>query len=205
MFNHDNFVPTDIFKKDESGNDIYFMFGKLSKGYIVTDSNTKSRLIDLEGYKYFFFPMIKNIMALKLNFAAIIPPIMFPVIILSFFIVVVLSFSINLEEQNMWVIIFLISTPIYLCMLLIYLFKISNCLNNCETINSEEKKWVYENHIITVTKSKKNKEDIKLTKSNVYKSEKFKFKKIHVFYILMFIFLSFPFLGFVLVSIFSIE
>lgn len=51
---YDNFVPTDIFKKDKKANDVYFQWGKFGNGYIIDNQIKKDRLFDLEGYKHFF-------------------------------------------------------------------------------------------------------------------------------------------------------
>lgn len=199
MFNYDNFKPTNIFEKDRNNNDIYFMFDTLSKGYIVSDMNIKSALTNLEGYKYFLFPLFKNITLLKSGFL-FIPPILIPIMLIVFFsqILLYFAFNINLFNYTFIELLLYIILPIYLIILFLYFYKIKKTLTNCISISKEEKKWIF---------SKKN--SIKMANNTVLKiiakpsiknTLPFRFKKIHVFYTIMFLIISFP-LWFVIAAI----
>ena len=191
MFNFNNFVPTDIFKKDREGNNIYFIFGKLGKGYKVEDSKVESRLIDLEGYKYFFFPIIKNLTILKSGYSFIVPPIVIPAFVKAFLVVTVLDLTmeIGMTEKTMWSLLFFITITTYFLSLYIYLGKLKKPLKNCEVISKEDKEWIFSQDEIP-NKTFKSIELTEEERDNLNKTEKRKsiFKIYAVFLFLFFVF-----------------
>lgn len=133
------------------------MFGKLSKGQRITQSAVKSRIIDLEGYKYFFFPVVKYNSMRNGSFSSIIPPIFFPIFLLPFFVIVVISIPLKFDftMTELFGLIFACALPMYLIAITFYFSKINSALKKCETITTDEKKWIFDN-IFTDTFDDKN-------------------------------------------------
>ena len=181
LFNYDNFKPTNIFEKDKDNNDVYFMFDSLSKGYIISDIDVKSKLINLEGYKYFFFPIF-----------FFISPILIPIILTVFFLQMFLYFVVNIDFLNYTFIELLlyIAFPIYLIILFLYFYKIKTTLKNCSLISKEEKEWIFSKK--SALKLPYNNR-LKIITSSMKSIPAFKFKKIHIFYTIIFFIISFPF------------
>ena len=121
---YDSFVPNDIFKKDEDGNTIYFMWGK---GRIVNDPVKQARLVDLEGYKYFI-----------LSYKA---PIIIPIIMFAVLLSGVILFSTDFKSDMRGLVVY-ITIVFYLIVVGIYKLKIRNVIKDCKPILSEEKKRI---------------------------------------------------------------
>jgi len=130
---HD-FVPKNIFKKDRQNNDVYFQWGEYGNGYIVNDSIKRARLVDLEGYKYFFVSYKAPVFIPLLVFALIIS------VGLSFFIE---STVITFEEiliHCVWI--------LYVIILFIYFMKIRNVTRGCDKISKDEKDWIFRKEFV---------------------------------------------------------
>ena len=125
---YNNFIPINIFKKDEDGNNIYFQWGEYGKGYIVNDSQKQAKLVDLEGYKHFIFSYK--------------PPILIPIILLSVLISAGLYYltDYKLEIRDSIV---SITFLIYLIVVIFYILKIRNVLKNCKSISQKSKEQIY--------------------------------------------------------------
>jgi len=97
---HDsNFNPSSesIFTNDKSGNKIYKLF-PWSKGTIIKNAILEKKIVAIEGYKPF-------LVSYK-------PPIIIPIIIFSFIIGIVLSFT-NIIEMDIKSLIFYITIFLY--------------------------------------------------------------------------------------------
>lgn len=143
MSKYDNFARNDIFKKDSQGNSVYFMMGQLSPGIIVNDSITQNKLVDLEGYKYFFLPFHKNKNFLKSR-GLIIPPIIIPILVFTFLVLVISSIlfpelKIIETDKDFGLIMFIMGFSSYIIIGLTYLRKIQKLLKGLPLISKKEK------------------------------------------------------------------
>jgi len=127
---YDNFVPTNIFKKDRDKNDVYFQWGKFGNGYIIDDQETKEKLIDLEGYKHFF--------------VSYKPPVLLPIIIAALIVGIGISFSTD-DQDEVKGLMATITVVLYFITISIYFLKITRTLKGCKKISKDEKKWIFEN------------------------------------------------------------
>jgi len=128
MINYDDFKPTNIFKKDSKGNDI-FLF--LFNGFIISDEKKKNKLSDLMGSRYFYFSYR--------------PPMLLMSIFISFIFLLILSFFFDLSQYDNKGLFILFSFPIYLFFLLIYFLRFVFILKGCIKISKEEKDWINQN------------------------------------------------------------
>ncbi|ADG94722.1 hypothetical protein Arnit_3075 [Arcobacter nitrofigilis DSM 7299] len=196
MSKYDNFARNDIFKKDSQGNSVYFMMGQLSPGIIVNDSITQNKLVDLEGYKYFFLPFHKNKNFLKSR-GLIIPPIIIPILVFTFLVLVISSIlfpelKIIETDKDFGLIMFIMGFSSYIIIGLTYLRKIQKLLKGLPLISKKEKNWIFDKG----RTSQKN----TTQETNIHPSapkEKFKFEFRHIFYTITFICIAFPLIFFI--------
>ena len=125
---YSSFTPNDVFKKDKDGNMIYFPWGEVGSGYIITNKSIKSKIINLEGYRYFI--------------ASYKPPIIIPILVLALIISVALAFFSNFEIKIEEIIV-LITILLYLLVLFIYNLKIFTVIKTCETITTEDQRRIF--------------------------------------------------------------
>jgi len=126
--NYTSFNPTDIFKKDSKGNDIYFF---LFNGFIIDNKIKRDKLIDLMGSRYFY-----------LSYK---PPMLFVSMIIAFKIVLILHLFYDLSTVRNEEIFGLATFSIYLLFLFIYFLRIVLTLKGCKRISKKEKKWINNN------------------------------------------------------------
>lgn len=106
---------SDIFQEDSSGNFIYHIF-KWDNGYIVNDKEKQNQLLNIEGYRAFFYSYK--------------PPIMIPIIVVSFLFGIGISFIFKTKYDPQQLIL-LIAFVLYVVSCFLYYLRIRIILRNC--------------------------------------------------------------------------
>ena len=99
-----SYLAEQWFKKDESGNNLFFTYGPFSRPYIIPDTETKAHLLKkATWYNRIFLPFVLIVLLISSDYFTEYPVIIFPfliIVILLQFCVFRLTFGSDLRDMK---------------------------------------------------------------------------------------------------------